>query len=292
MSAPKWKKYAWLLPVTLVASAGFLFSQRGPASHPVPYSSARLNTLFDQEQSEQDVRERVAFWSLTLLENPELLSALGPGPKINDSAPIFPSQFDCTTFVETVGALAQSTSSRELADRIIRIRYRNSKISFENRNHFPEADWIPNNESAHILRDITTEIARESGYIVSFVNKDIDKQAWFKTHSAPNRNFASVDPADTLDEVTVKLPYLPINRMASTLKNIPQGAIVNIVRENSDRHPVLISHQGFLIWKDGVAYFRHASRNKPITELPFKNYIQTLKDPDWKILGFNVNSYL
>ena len=281
----RWMAFAWVVPVMTIAIAVSVLTKSAKVAHPITLTSARLVSYFEQAQS-RPLGERIAFWSENLLKNPALLSVMGHGPTVDDTAPVFPDAYDCTTYVETVGALARSESGEVLADRIISIRYRNGKPGFETRNHFPEADWIPNNEAAGILKDVTVEIARKAGFVVSFVNKDIDKIAWFKAQGVASRTVAA-EPA----VATVRLAYLPLDRINETLQHVPQGSVINVVRASRDRYPVLISHQGLLIWKNGVPYFRHASRTRQIRETPFSEYVQTLRGMPWKVLGFNINTF-
>ena len=283
----RWTMFAWAMPALLVALvlAALL---KPKAQYPINLTSAKLISLFQQAQS-QDVKDRIAFWSERLLRDPNLLAPLGAGPEINDTAPLFPHGYDCTTYVETVGALSRSDDGQALADKIISIRYKSGKISYGNRNHFPEADWIPNNVRSGVLDDVTVKVAGKAGFMASFANKDIDKVAWFKAQKNEHakRAIASTDT----DPVTVKLAYLPVDKIMSALQHIPQGAIINVVRESKDRYPVLISHQGFLIWKKGVAYLRHASRQKEISEIPFEQYVRNARSMPWRVLGFNVNLF-
>lgn len=285
----RWKSVTWLLPVALVVLAlGVLFKPK--TQYPISLSSAKLVGFFEKTQT-MNMGDRIAFWSEGLYRNPNLLAPLGSGPEINDTAPLFPHGYDCTTYVETVGALSQSHTGEDLADRLIGIRYKDGKISYENRNHFPEADWIPNNENYGNLRDITVQIARKAGYMVGFAHKDVDKIAWFKAQKNVHANRAVANAMASDSMVTVKLPYLPMDKILDSLQHIPQGAVINIVRESKDKYPVLISHQGFLVWKNGVAYFRHASSNKEIREMRFVDYLNTARRMPWKVLGFNVNVF-
>lgn len=283
----RWVNFAWVLPLLIVGALVLFTTRKNVVSHPVALTSAKLISLFQRAEA-QSVPDRIAFWSENLLKDPYLLSALGSGPAIEDTVPVFPRHYDCTTYVETVGALARSRSGEELADRIISIRYRDNKTTYEARNHFPEADWIPNNEQAGNLKDITVRVARSAGFVASFATKDIDKLAWFKAQATAQRVIATEVENKN---VTARVPYLPIDKMEAALEHVPQGAVINVVRESKDRYPVLISHQGFLVWKNGEAYFRHASRNRQITELPFKSYLKTMRDMPWKVIGFNVNTF-
>ena len=283
----RWMTFAWVVPAVVgVLAVGLLIKPK--TQYPVALTSPKIVGMFEKVKG-QKFEERIAFWSERLLKKPDLLSVLGNGPEVNDTAPLFPHGYDCTTYVETVGALARSNGGSDIADQLISIRYHNGDISFESRNHFPEADWIPNNQAAGILKDITLSVARKSGFVAGFAYKEIDKVAWLKSqrNEHATRAIASLNK----EPVSVKLPYIPLDRLNTSLQHIPQGAILNIVRENKKNQPVLITHQGFLIWKNGVAYFRHASRNKQITEMPLSRYLENTKRMPWRVLGVNINTF-
>jgi hypothetical protein len=285
----RWMKVGWFVPVVLLV-VGAILMMKPKSRYVLNVTSAKLVGLFDRTK-QMKTGDRVAFWSEQLFHDPNLLSTLGAGPEINDTAPLFPHGYDCTTFVETVGALSESNAGAELADNLIKIRYRDGVIGFATRNHFPEADWIPNNETAGVLKDITVQIARKAGFMAAFARKNIDKVSWFKhqKNESAQRYLASLGGSSAT--AAVQLPYLPLDQVMSALQHIPNGAIINVVRESKDRFPVLISHQGFLIWKNGVAYFRHASRNKEIRETPFNKYLKEARAMPWKVVGFNVNTF-
>ena len=64
-----------------------------------------------------------------------VLNPLGEG-KAPDTDPLFRTDaFDCSTFVETV--LADGDLNK-----LNKIRYKDEKIDFLNRNHFVETDWL------------------------------------------------------------------------------------------------------------------------------------------------------
>jgi hypothetical protein len=283
----RWLAIAWVVPAVLVVLTVTLLVK--PATrYPMTLTSAKLVELFQKAPGES-VGDRIAYWSENLLREPDLLKPVAPGPAIEDTAPLFPKQYDCTTYVETVGALARSREGTDLADQIIAIRYKNGKIAYDTRNHFPEADWIPNNENSGVLRDITVKVARRAGFMAAFAHKDVDRVAWLKSHR-PERAVATAD-ASSDQTVTVRLPYIPLDRMLDALEHLPQGTVLNIVRENNDRFPNIVTHQGFLVWKNGVAYFRHASQKRDITEVPLTFYIQLARKMPWRVLGFNLNAF-
>jgi len=292
----RWMVGLWLLPIGLAVIAFGLWSHP-KAHHPIQVSSAKIGSFFTRTDS-MNVGDRISFWSAQLMKDSHLLAPLRSGVEINDSAPLFPRIFDCTTFIETVGALALSSSSEEIVDRLLSIRYKSGEANFANRNHFPELDWIPNNESAGNLRDITVKLARKAGFRAGFAHKDINRVAWMKlqtrgiTDKRIKRSVASAAIEAGEGAVAVSLPYVPVDKVHDVLSYIPNGAIVNIVRENRTHYPTIVSHQGFLVWKDGKAYFRHASRDHEIREVRFEDYMrQHVRTMPWKILGINVNTF-
>ena len=69
--------------------------------------------------------------------------------------------FDCVTFIET--ALAHGNEKR-----LTQIRYKNGEISFLNRNHFIETDWLQNN--ADIVENVSSQYGKTAVRTVN-INK-------------------------------------------------------------------------------------------------------------------------
>jgi hypothetical protein len=297
-SFKKWSaaqaSWIWIAPafVFLLAST-FWVRNFVPSSIPKNPTSKIPTTLVRHFETAKNLElgERISYWSENLYKNPSLLYPLGDGPQTKDTAPLFPKGYDCTTFVETVGALSRSSTGGDLADRLIEIRYKNAYPSYVTRNHFPEADWIPNNVKAGTLKDITKEISKKAGVQLQYAEKAIYKLEWLQAQrnvEAKRAIASELVPARATD---VEIPYIPLTQVMPSVQAIPQGAVLNIVRENKERYPVLISHQGFVIWKKGVPYFRHASRNKEIRETLLSQYLKEASHMPWKVIGVNFNAF-
>ncbi len=106
--------------------------------------------------------------------------------------------FDCTTFVEMVLALAYTRpeSIKEdlsaFEEMVKLIRYGNGESSFLTRNHFPSADWIPNNTVGNgLLRDVSHEVSLWGYGAVSLAL--IDKQGWYQHFDDNNTPICLVD---------------------------------------------------------------------------------------------------
>ncbi len=167
----------------------------------------------------------------TYLDNP-LGEELPP-----DTDPLIRTDaFDCTTFVET--ALADGD-----VEKLTKIRYKDGKVGFVNRNHFIETDWLINNSD--IVADVTTEYGDVATRTVT-----IDKQNWM--HHVYNID-AEFEPQ------TVLLKYIPYDNLRQI--DVSEPLIVLFIAGNFEKRDIIgtdlaVRHMGFLL-PGGV--LRHAS---------------------------------
>lgn len=163
--------------------------------------------------------------------------------------------FDCMTFVETV--LADGDEKQ-----LNQIRYKDGNISFLNRNHFIEADWMINNA------DKVKNVSEKYGSVVQR-NIVIDKKSWFKKVHGIDADFTPI---------SVNLEYLPysvIEKIETT-----NELIVLFVADNSKMRDKIgtdlaVVHMGFLL-PNGV--LRHASSDKKsVVDVDFYQYLQERK---------------
>ncbi len=217
---------------------------------------------------------------------------LGEGSlDVLDTDPLYRmDRFDCTTFVETVMALASTRTFDSFINRLNLIRYRAGQISFENRNHFTEMDWNANNSLEGFIREATDQAygstaPRMNGVInrarfleVSFlggIDGSFDRMAGetVSRHGRAsgtrlNRLLQDLVPVRGSTEVDVErdfnvsTPYLPIRefwiagRPNQTLLNrIPTPAVVNVIRDRymipTINSRMTVSHQMILLRKPG-----------------------------------------
>lgn len=223
---------------------------------------------------------------------------LGEGEKGKyDQDPLYRfDTFDCTTYVETMLALALSRDADEFEDKLKNIRYESGEIDYLKRNHFTDLQWIPENIENGILSELTFEVGGEEVRIAEAL---INFPGWILSHKV---DLIQVPGASRLEKEkllqelkqearfyeakTARVPYLLINLILSTpdlIKRIPSGVIVNFVRPNWDLTETAgthqnISHQGFLFRINGDLYLRHASTAGKVEELPFIDYLKRFKD--------------
>ena len=159
--------------------------------------------------------------------------------------------FDCVTFVETV--LADGNE-----DKLTKIRYKNAQVSFFNRNHFIESDWLKNN--ADIVENVSAVYGKTSTCTVV-----IDKKNWFKKVHGLNYDCAT--------EI-VNIEYIPYENLNGLKTN--EVLIVLFITGNSGKSDKIgtdlaVTHMGFLL-PNGI--LRHASSAVgKVIDVDFMDYV-------------------
>lgn len=194
--------------------------------------------------------------------------ALGEGAGQHDSDPLFRlDAFDCTTFVETVWAMHRTKPGEDWTRVLQNIRYRDGQAKFVNRLHFISLDWLPYHQEKGGAKDVTAEV----GLPLQESKTLIDRRGWYqKKHPALLLDFVAQYPKDSAQWVRMK--YLKFSELLDSPKGLEKlraelekGALLaNFVRPNFDTVEAIgthidISHQGFLLLKDGKIILRHAS---------------------------------
>lgn len=167
--------------------------------------------------------EKISYYCGLFLGKPYSGGCLGEGSSAKyDSDPLYRfDSFDCTTFVETIMALAVSADFESFEKNMDLIRYENGEKTYIKRNHFTSGDWVPNNIEAGFLTDITAEIAGDSLKTAKTV---IDKKGWYDKKtindivmdglSDEEKEQLAIDikkEGENLGKADVKLPYLPLD---------------------------------------------------------------------------------
>ncbi|MEN0058173.1 MAG: N-acetylmuramoyl-L-alanine amidase-like domain-containing protein [Bdellovibrio sp.] len=206
--------------------------------------------------------------------------------------------FDCTTFVETIMALALSYSSEEFKRTLNEIRYKDGQVDYVSRNHFPSLDWIPNNSKMGFVEDITGEVG---GRRTLQVAAAIDKASWYKKKGPA---FQEVVRQNRFKVESVAVPYLSkedLLRNPSLIQSIPSGSIFHVVRkgwnvQRSQGTEMTISHMGFLFWEKDVLYMIHASNGlrdgsddyRGVKKEPLAEYLFRVMMKSPTMVGLNI----
>lgn len=264
--------------------------------------------------------DRITRLSSILLGAPYADGALGEGSEgLFDQDPLYRfDEFDCTTYVETVLAGALSNSPSDFLTILDHIRYKDGDVAFIKRNHFPSADWFPNNRN--ILTDITKKIA---GKQTKEARAVIDKKSWYRHMTMDNLQLTSANEAqkrlflhalhhagDGFKPQIAKIDYVPLTALfvpvknnsgqvvgskvnLAILKKIPTGSIISMIRPNWNLKKVIgtnmnVSHQAILVRKEGKLYLRHASEIKgKVVDQNFVRYLFHYRNSP-TLKGFNV----
>jgi hypothetical protein len=243
---------------------------------------------------------------------PYLASPFGEGPLGQyDRNPLSRFDgFDCTTFVETVTALALSDSKGDFQSTLNHLRYKDGNVEFTSRNHITSLDWIPNNIRAGFYRDVTESVAPGR---TAMARALIDKRAWYEKMTSSRIQIPGLSDADkqkllvelhgeglrySAQEATV--PYIPLTALfapggSDIFSRIPSGSVINIVRPNWDLVKAIgthlnVSHQGFAVRKNGVLYYLEASEvYGKVSMVPLADYLRQYLESK-TIKGINVLS--
>ena len=159
------------------------------------------HALREIHKNSPQLSERLEAVSSRFLGTPYKLYPLGEGKDGEfDRGPLMDlSAVDCTTFIEQAMALSLEPDLVKVERTLARIRYKEGRVSYLARNHFPEVDWIPNNISPGFLKDVTRAIG---GKRVETVSKKISKAAWYKAKSASAiKGFPALSAAETAQKL-------------------------------------------------------------------------------------------
>lgn len=290
------------------ATPGYCYPQASLASAQTLYQSMpHLNTVPD----------RIAYFSQLFLGKPYALTALGEGPQGEfDQAPLYRfDAFDCQTYVETVLALALSHSAESFKQRLQIIRYHSGHIAFINRHHFVAPDWNADNQQQHILQDITRQIHdSQLRSVACYAHAEIDVSNWYQhfdglkirlCHASKKR---AQHALQVLKQRGLQLPkkvstlaYIPLSTLfdakgrpnLSLFQQIPNGAIIEIVRPNWDLYQAIgthlnVSHMGFAIREQGVLYYYQALASAGfVIKPPLIDYLKSIVGQS-SIKGINI----
>ena len=306
--------------------SGFMTSLIGYATNTIAIEK-QANSSIDQlyhrlsNLPNTSMSQRIDWISRQFIGTPYLLGSLGEGASARyDQFPKYRVDgFDCETYVTTVLSLALASSLESFQQCLRLTRYKNGEMTYLQRNHFTSIDWNKNNQRRGVLKDITLSIKdKKNKSVAQFAIALIDKSGWYahktistirlqnKNTAEQEKRLAELKTKGSSFKITPsKIPYVPLT--ALFLKNnkpnlylfsqIPQGAIIEIIRPNWDLRrligtPLNVSHLGFALWIKGQLYFRQASSQLGrVVDVPMIEYLsEARKSPTIK--GINVQIVL
>ncbi len=232
--------------------------------------------------------ELVAFYADKLLGTPYVAHTLEGDEEL---LTINIDELDCTTFIETLYALARTTmngrySWRDYAANLENLRYRNGEMGdYSTRMHYI-SEWILNNSARGNLKEITADLPHADYMIktIDFMTKHKDSYRSLKNDSAMVDKIKGYEMALRNHRMPyLKKSWLGDKAVKAALRN---GDFVGLVTKIEGLD---ISHLG-IIYKDdkGEIYLLDASMSGGKVMLEQKNLRDHLSGSKSTCLGIRV----
>ncbi len=311
----------------------FLFSCVTAIAQPAaPVTQAVLLKKLELLQPVRDASrgERVLGASSAFLGSPYIgggSTGEGRGARFDQDPVITFQGFDCTTYVEAAIALAETaqvcSASQDailpiFLNQSIAIKYRNgSDVSYVNRNHFTEVDWLPALQRLGILAD-ATELFSE--FDATELEIFIERHTWGMAKGKDDlriyesRQISEKEKDARLGDlhfdfdseskaaIPSLLRVITLETLASTefeksltsVLQIQKILQFQLVKKTSPAFGMRVTHQGFIVLgQDGKPAIRHASPSaKAVVDFPFRDYVEARKTDKLPTLGFNIQRFL
>lgn len=225
--------------------------------------------------------ERVAMIGNMFIGTPYVAHTLEAAPGEDEQLTVNMDELDCTTFVETVTALAMTvgegrTSWRDFVHNLERIRYRGGELNgYPSRLHYI-ADWVTNNSYRGNIIDAAPLFPA-----VSYTTKSIN----FMTNHrdlypalTDSANFERVQSTE-MGYRNHRFPYIKTRNLSEkpTKAAFRNGDLVALTSSLKDLD---VTHMGIILLRDGVPYLLHASSSLgkvTVTDVPLDVFMKRNK---------------
>ncbi|KAF5282955.1 hypothetical protein FQR65_LT14155 [Abscondita terminalis] len=227
------------------------------------------------------IQRRIETQSAALLNTPYLEGALGEGVNGKyDQNPLYRfDYFDCETYVDTVMALVLARSLPDFRNKINQIRYKQGNVNFIQRNHFPSADWIPNNKRNGYIQELTYLIA---GRKTKVARTQINLRNWYRRLTTDRIQMAYVSLQQKETRLSqLKKEVFDLLQNSELRQRIPSGSLIFFVGHDSYLSSRIgtsmnVLHMSFAIWNNGQLYCRMASSKAGrVVDVFFQDYLKT-----------------
>lgn len=213
---------------------------------------AARDAWIDEGRRIESVAERLEHLTRPFIGTPYQVSPLGEGHGTDPDPRLRWDGVDCLTFVETAMAMARAESPSELLPLLDDVRYASLPPSFVNRNHFAEAQWIPNNLMKGYVADIAHEVA---GAELLQIETSFGPERWDQQRR-PGLELGRED----IPRGTYGLNVIPLSIARERTEQIPAGTLLFVVRRDDVYEPTMITHVGIVIDGPKGKVLRHAAQ--------------------------------
>jgi len=234
-----------------------------------------LTTVLDEPS--RTPGERVERIGRMLLDVPYVAHTLESPAGEDEVLTINIDELDCTTFVETVIAMAitvgeNRSSWRDYVYNLERIRYRGGHLDgYTSRLHYI-AEWILDNTYRGNFHEVTDHFPQ-----VSYVTKTIDFMSHHRNSYTALADSANYDKIRHVEDglSNHRYPYIKTSNLKSkaTKDAFNTGDIVALTSKLKDLD---VTHMGIVVKIDGEPYLMHASSSLGkvvITTVPLSDFM-------------------
>lgn len=228
------------------------------------------------------IAARVEAASSPFLGRPYVRAPLGEGEGPAPRPRFRTDAFDCLTLVETAIALAYGGGEPQTRLVLDDIRYgAGSPVAYSNRLHLMEAQWIPDMIRKGYLEEAT---ATYGGDAVRWTRLPLDPSRW----SA--RTLLRPLAWNQAWEGEHAVPLLPLEEALRIAATLPEGLVVNVVRQPKEGAITYITHTGLLVIRDGKRFVRHAAlRERRVIDEPLDAFLQRHRRMrTWPVAGVHL----
>lgn len=271
------KHACWQIPIFLLSF--MCRTASACASVSTDSDSIKVEKLLKDATTLPPDSNRILFFAKQLTGIPYVTGTLDKGSE--ETLIVHLDKADCTTYVETVLALALADkagkrSFRDFKDALQQIRYRGGKIDgYASRLHY-FSDWIKDNEQKGIVRERTKELSREVQPLhLNFMSTHPESYGRLKDNPALVAQIARLEQAWR----NVSVFYLPKEK----LNDPPQKLAIrngDIIAITTRIEGLDVVHTGFAYWIGEKLHLLHASsvKKKVILEMqPLYDYSKNKK---------------
>ena len=225
------------------------------------WTQEKLDSILHESSEIKGVGARINFLSVLFLGTDYKESTLIGDAGAPEIFVINLEGVDCFTFLDYVEAMRLSDSFSEFKENLRKVRYRNGKMSFENRNHF-FTDWGEFNSDS--VNDITEKIGgQKTKSMAKTLNKREDG-TFFLPGIPVTQRIIKYIPSRGVESPTGVIDDSIINKLKT-------GDYIGIY---SEKQGLDVSHAGITIKDKNSIYFRHASlKQRKVVDDDLREYI-------------------
>ena len=198
------------------------------------------------------IGERIDAATRAFLGRPYATDTVGEGEGDDPDPPARYDAFDCMAFLEE--ALGMVLAGDPLQAPTIRDALRYSGFpSYQNRNHFMEAEWIPRAIASGLVDDITDRVGH-----ARTLKRDITPAVWDGWGS--RKRIFNLLPSSRLPIGPWTVRYLDLAEAIAAVPRIPPGAVVVTLRVERPWSPVVTTHVSLVVPSATEPMMRHATK--------------------------------